>query len=318
MRLYRLLLLLYPSSFRQEYGGEMCALFVRRRRDVTSLFGLAALWLSTFVEVATNAIAVHWDMLRSDLRYSRRTLAHSKGFTLTAILVVGLGVGATTAAFSVTDFVLIRPLPFPDGDQLVKLWQRTPGYSRMELSPALYRDWKSASRSYESLGAYHPLAVNMLGNGEPMPAGRLIGSPPICFRRSASGRNRPHLHRVRRSGWRARYPDSELPPLADRVRRRRRRRRPERGARQRGLHHHRRDAAGVPFSHQRRGAVDDNAAQRGELSGSGRQLAGIGRPASVRRYPGASPRRDGRACGSIEAAVSKGTRRHERIGLPAA
>ena len=55
----------------------------------------------------------HVDILRQDLRYAARTLG-APGFALTAILVLALGMGANTAAFSVTDFVLIRPLPFPD------------------------------------------------------------------------------------------------------------------------------------------------------------------------------------------------------------
>ena len=94
-----------------------------------------ALWTSTVFEVVVNALAVHWDILRQDLRYTARTLARTPGFTLTAILVVALGVGANTAVFTVTDFVLIRPLPFPDPERLVKLWERLPGYTEMELSP---------------------------------------------------------------------------------------------------------------------------------------------------------------------------------------
>ncbi len=66
------------------------------------------------------------------------------------MLVVALGVGANTAAFSVADFVLLRPLPFPQPDRLVKLWNRQPGYERIELSPANYRDWKSASSSFDA------------------------------------------------------------------------------------------------------------------------------------------------------------------------
>ncbi len=167
MRAYRLLLHLYPTSFRNEYGGEMCAVFARRRRNVRGALGFVALWLNEIVDVTANACAVHWDILTSDLRYTLRTLSRAPGFTLTAILVVALGVGATTAAFSVTDFVLIRPLPFPDADRLVKLWETKPGYSRMELSPANYRDWRRGSRSFERIGAYHELDANMLGKGEP-------------------------------------------------------------------------------------------------------------------------------------------------------
>ena len=168
MRLYRLLLHLYPRSFRHEYGEEMAHIFALRLDEAPPGLGRFVVWLESVLELAGNAAAAHWDILRADLRQTRRTLARTPGFTVTAILIVALGVGATTAAFSVTDFVLFRPLPFPEPDRLVKLWEVKPGYDEMELAPANYRDWKSASRSFESIGAYHWLDVNMNGKGEPV------------------------------------------------------------------------------------------------------------------------------------------------------
>ena len=166
MRIYDVLLRFYPASFRAEYGDEMRAIWARRRRH-TTLLGVPALWIAIFCEVLVNAAAVHGDILRHDLRYTARTLAHSPGFALTAILVLALGVGANTAAFSVTDFVLIRPLPFAHPDRLVTLWEKTPGYGEMELSPANYVDWKHMSRSFDGMGAYWDNAVNLVGQGVP-------------------------------------------------------------------------------------------------------------------------------------------------------
>jgi predicted permease len=168
MRVYNLLLHLYPASFRNEYGEEMRALFARKRRDVSGAASAIALWLGTIAEVAGNAALIHWDLLRQDLGYTLRVLRRAPGFAITSILIVALGIGATTAAFSVTDFVLIRPLPFPDAARLVKVWERTPGYRRMELSAANYRDWKTASTVFERIGMYHTLAANLLGAGEPL------------------------------------------------------------------------------------------------------------------------------------------------------
>jgi putative ABC transport system permease protein len=162
-----MLLRLYPASFRAEYGDEMRAIWDRRRRDAPGPLAAAAVWIATVFEVLFNAAAVHWDILRQDLRYTARTLARSPGFALTAILVLALGVGANTAAFSVTDFVLIRPLPFPDPERLVRLWEKVPAYSMMELSPANYVDWKRMSKSFEGMGAYWENSVNLVGQGDP-------------------------------------------------------------------------------------------------------------------------------------------------------
>ena len=167
MRIYNLLLRLYPASFRDEYGEHMRALFTRRRQG-TGPLGAIALWLSTIGEVAGHAALVHVDLLKQDVHYTARMLRRTPGFAITAVLIVALGIGATTAAFSVTDFVLIRPLPFPQPDRLVKVWQRTPNYSRLELSPANYRDWKAASTAFERIGMYHPIMANMLSAGDPL------------------------------------------------------------------------------------------------------------------------------------------------------
>jgi predicted permease len=167
MRLYRLLLHLYPASFRAEYGEEMTAIVRHRLRDAGGPAARAAVGLSVLQESIMNALAVHWDILKQDLRYTARTLNRSRGFALTAIVIVALGVGANTAAFSVTDFVLFRPLPFANADRLVTIWQRSPGYPRMELSPANIRDWKQAATSFERVGIHRQFGTSLIGAGEP-------------------------------------------------------------------------------------------------------------------------------------------------------
>ncbi len=170
MRIYRLLLYLYPASFRADYGAEMEAVFRMHLRDTRGA-GHVALWLGVLHEVIMNAPAVHWDILKQDLRYTVRTLSRARGFALTAILVTALGVGANTAAFSVADFVLLRPLPFGDPERLVRLCEgpRTGGgWGCMnELSPANYRDFKAMSSSFHDMGAFTGAGVNIVGVGEP-------------------------------------------------------------------------------------------------------------------------------------------------------
>ena len=108
MRAYDLLLRLLPSSFRSEYADEMRAIFARRRRDAGGPVATLALWADAFHDVVACSSRVHLDVLRQDLRYIGRSLGRAPGFALTVVLVAALGVGATTAAFSITDHVL-RP-----------------------------------------------------------------------------------------------------------------------------------------------------------------------------------------------------------------
>jgi predicted permease len=164
--MYTLLLRLYPASFRNEYGEEMRAVFARRRAAAGPL-GAIGLWLETIPDVIGNAALVHWDLLRQDLSYCGRMLRRAPGFAATAIVIVALGIGATTAAFSVTDFVLLRPLPFSEPDRLVRLYEKTRAYSQLELSAANYRDWKQGSTVFESIGLHHGASGNLVGIGEP-------------------------------------------------------------------------------------------------------------------------------------------------------
>ena len=117
--------------------------------------------------------AAHWDVLKQDLRYTARTFSRAPGFAATAILVTAIGVGANTAAVSVADFVLLRPLPFPAADALVHVCEgprEGGGWGCMnQLSPANYRDLKTMSRSFEDMGVFTGGAVNLVGGGgEPM------------------------------------------------------------------------------------------------------------------------------------------------------
>ena len=175
MRLYRLLLRLYPRSFREEYGAEMSRAFERERRDAGGFFSTAAVWIATIGDVTFNAARVHADVFRQDLRASTRTVWRTPGFAIAAIAVTALGVGAATAAFTLADHVLIRRLPFPDADQLVKIWEAAPNRpaglrtfgGTNDVSPASYLDWKAASTSFSVMGAYAFVASNITGNGEP-------------------------------------------------------------------------------------------------------------------------------------------------------
>jgi putative ABC transport system permease protein len=168
MKLYRALLHLYPSSYRAEYGEEMAGIFAQELRLRSGILGRSWFWIETLLEVLANATAVHWQIARRDFRYSLRSLLRSPGFTVTAVLLVTIGIGANAAIFTLADFVLVRPLPFPEPERLAKVWEKHPGYRFMELSPGNYRDINAAQRSFSSLAAYTDIDMNLIGQGEPL------------------------------------------------------------------------------------------------------------------------------------------------------
>jgi predicted permease len=168
MNFYRLLLHLYPSSFRAEYGEEMSAIFALELGRSSGMAARCGLWIAALAEVLFNAAALHWEVTRRDLYYSGRSLLRSPGFGLTAVLLVTIGVGANVTVFTLANFVLVRPLPFPEPERLTRVWEKHPGYSHMELSPASYRDVKAASTSFAALAAYDEFnSMNLVGQGEP-------------------------------------------------------------------------------------------------------------------------------------------------------
>ena len=146
----------------------MCAVFAREL-DATRGPARIVLFMRVLLDTVVNAFRVHADITRQDLRYAIRSLRRTPGFTLTAIVVAALGIGATTATFSVADHILLRPLPFPQSDRLVKLWltQTSRGYSRLEPSPPNYLDWKRLATSFTGVEAYAGTAATLLGGAEP-------------------------------------------------------------------------------------------------------------------------------------------------------
>src|SRR5258707_9684465 len=107
--------------------------------------------------------------LLNDLRYAARRLLRSPGFTVLAVLTVGLGVGATTVMFSAVNGVLLKPLSYPEPDRLVMIRGATraqPGRPGVISYPD-YRDWRQESRSFETMAALRPADVTVAGPGGP-------------------------------------------------------------------------------------------------------------------------------------------------------
>ncbi len=107
-----------------------------------------------------------------DLRFAFRTLRRAPGFTVVAVLTLALGIGGTTAMFSLVDGLLFRDLPYPDSPRLVTVWEdhrATGGPADEWTSPATYRDWSSAT-SFSGLAAIVDWAPNLFAGDRPLPA----------------------------------------------------------------------------------------------------------------------------------------------------
>jgi len=89
-----------------------------------------------------------------DTRYAIRQLVRTPGFTAIAILTLALGIGATTAIFSVVNGVLLRPLPYPDSASLVRVHEIVPEYGRFSVAPANFLDWRQQNAVFDRVAAY--------------------------------------------------------------------------------------------------------------------------------------------------------------------
>jgi putative ABC transport system permease protein len=103
-----------------------------------------------------------------DLRYAIRSLRKSPGFTAIAALTLALGVGSTTAIFSVINAVVLRPLPFPEPDRLVRVLESNVerGWSTFGVSHPNFLDWRSQAGSFQSLAAFQNAGFTWTSNGE--------------------------------------------------------------------------------------------------------------------------------------------------------
>jgi len=118
-----------------------------------------------------EARGVHWlgDFGR-DVQYGVRTMVRAPGFTVAALLILALGIGANTAIFSADHAVLFRSLPYRDPDRLVEVLQKAvddPGADRMLVAPGNYRDWRADTRAFDAWAAWQISSLNLSGGDHP-------------------------------------------------------------------------------------------------------------------------------------------------------
>lgn len=110
------------------------------------------------------------ETLAQDVRYGARVLAKNSGFTAVAVLTLALGIGANTAIFSVVNELLLRPLPFPDAERIVMLWELrvTPeGTQPNTTSRFNFQGWREQSTAFEAMAAFSDQRLGLTGGGEP-------------------------------------------------------------------------------------------------------------------------------------------------------
>ncbi|MBW4028266.1 MAG: ABC transporter permease [Acidobacteria bacterium] len=116
------------------------------------------------------------DVVMQDLRFTFRTLSRERGFAFIAMLILALGIGANIAVFSIVNTILLRPLPFPASQQLVRIVEKNPtaGESSKTYTADATQDFQQQNHSFQSVSGYFafsgPDNVKLIGKGQPMPA----------------------------------------------------------------------------------------------------------------------------------------------------
>ena len=106
-------------------------------------------------------------MLPSDLRSAFRQLRRRPGVTLVAVIALAIGIGGATAIFSVLDATLLRPLPYPAPEALVRVWQTTPAGDDFSASEPDFLDLQARTRTMATMAAMRPGHPSLTGEGEP-------------------------------------------------------------------------------------------------------------------------------------------------------
>ena len=119
-------------------------------------------------EKSHGVVGFGFESTLADLRYSMRQLWNSPAFTMVMMLTLAFSIGANSAIFSVIDGVLLKTLPYPQPDRLVRIFLSSHEYPKFPLNPFDFLDFRARNQSFESIAAFTRGDVQLSGNGEPV------------------------------------------------------------------------------------------------------------------------------------------------------
>ena len=181
----------------------------------------------------------------SDLKHGLRVLLRTPLFTFCTIAALAIGIGSTTALFSVVHALLIRPLPYQDAESLVVMWEHNLPRNRPRnvISPANFLEWRERSRTFDAMAAFSQNRVTLTGSGEPQELATADRDGQHARRARRVADPRPRIRERRGSRGRGTHDDPVARGVASSVWRQHRRHRKPGHDQRRAGRHHRRDAA---------------------------------------------------------------------------
>ena len=118
-------------------------------------------------ERSHEVVGFRFESVLNDIRYAARQLWNSPAFTLVMLLTLALSIGANSAIFSVIDGVLLKTLPYPRADRLVRLFLSSSSYPKFPLNPFDFRDYRARNKSFESMAIFTRGDMQLSGSGDP-------------------------------------------------------------------------------------------------------------------------------------------------------